>query len=472
MIGSTEAFRDILKNLREENLAIFAGSGMSVPSGFVDWKGLLKPIAEELKLDIDKESDLISLAQYHCNEYSTRSKINQLITDELNLNAAISENHKTLSRLPINTFWTTNYDKLIEKSLEDVGKIPDVKYFVNQLASTKPKRDAIVYKMHGDIDHLDQIIITKADYESYHLNMSPFINTLTGDLISKTFLFIGFSFSDPNIDYILSRVRTMYNQNQRRHYCFLKREQFGNNEDHFEFEYRKRKQDYFVNDLRRYSIETIFVEDYSEITIFLKNLEKELRRNAVYISGAGHEFGKWDKNEIEGFVHKISGTLIERNYQIVSGVGLGIGSSVISGALESIYRNYSKKIRDALILRPFPQTIQGKEYWSKYRNEMISYAGIALFLFGNKLEGGTIIDSSGMWEEFQIAKEKGLFLLPIGSTGYVSKKIHQEISNNFYNYYPDANETFKQMFIEIGDESREFSDIEELIFKLLKLIGG
>lgn len=46
------------KELEEGNLAIFAGAGFSRAAGYVDWKSLLKPIADELDLDVDKEWDL------------------------------------------------------------------------------------------------------------------------------------------------------------------------------------------------------------------------------------------------------------------------------------------------------------------------------------------------------------------------------------------------------------------------------
>ena len=54
--------QDLTKELREENLAIFAGAGLSVPSGFVNWSELLKPIAEELELDIERESDRLDFS--------------------------------------------------------------------------------------------------------------------------------------------------------------------------------------------------------------------------------------------------------------------------------------------------------------------------------------------------------------------------------------------------------------------------
>jgi hypothetical protein len=54
-------------------------------------------------------------------------------------------NHRILARLPIGTYWTTNYDKLIEKALEEGKKVPDVKYALKQLSVTRPDRDVVVY---------------------------------------------------------------------------------------------------------------------------------------------------------------------------------------------------------------------------------------------------------------------------------------------------------------------------------------
>lgn len=405
-IGKKAAFNDILKNVREGNLAIFAGAGMSINSGYVDWANLLKPIADELELDIEKEKDLVTLAQYHFNEYS-RNKINQVLIEEFTSKGSISENHKVLSRLPIGTFWTTNYDKLIEIALNAEGKIPDIKYTINQLATTKPKRDAVVYKMHGDAEHPDKAILTKDDYESYHINMQPFLTTLAGDLVSKTFLFIGFSFSDPNLDYILSRVRTTYNQHQRRHYCFLRKAKQQKGEELVDFEYREKKQDYFIKDLKRFSIETILVDAYEEITEFLSDLEKVIKRDCIFISGAAHDYGSWGIMKSERFIHNLSKGVISNRFRIVSGFGLGVGSAVISGALEEIYKDLQSKSKDDLILRPFPQTDSGKKIWTKYRHDMIAYSGVAIFLFGNKKVDDGIVESTGMREEFEIAKEKG-----------------------------------------------------------------
>ena len=46
---------------------------------------------------------------------------------------------------------------------------------------------------------------------------------LQGDpYVSKTFLFIGFSFNDPNLSYILSRIRLLLGETGAIIYCLLR----------------------------------------------------------------------------------------------------------------------------------------------------------------------------------------------------------------------------------------------------------
>src|SRR5690606_35605914 len=99
-----------------------------------------------------------------------------------------------------------NYDTLIEDALRRAFRVSDIKSHVDQLTHSRPKRDAIVYKMHGDVQMPQSAIIYKEQYEKYYFTHAAFITALSGDLVSKTFLFIGFSFTDPNLDYVLSRL--------------------------------------------------------------------------------------------------------------------------------------------------------------------------------------------------------------------------------------------------------------------------
>ncbi len=444
-----EAFiKNFVKDLREHNVAIFAGAGMSKGAGYVDWPTLLADIAHELGLSVDKEHDLISLAQYHVNQAGNRSGIKRAILEEFSHQAQQSETHRILARLPIQTYWTTNYDSLIEDSLRSALKVADVKSDTSQLSNTRPKRDAIVYKMHGDVTKPDEAIITKEQYETYYKSHEAFITALSGDLISKTFLFIGFSFTDPNLDYVFSRLRNQ--SGDRQHYCFMRKEVRSPYDDDESFKYRQRKQELRIADLRRYKIAVLLVDDYSDISKILMEIENRYKKRTVFISGSAEEYGEWARADAQKLIHKLSKEIVKSGSTIVNGFGWGVGSAVINGALEAVYENYEKCSEEQLIMRPFPQFETGEktlpELWNEYREKMISLAGVAIFIFGNKLGAdGVVTTADGVFKEFDIAARQGLVPIPIGSTGYVAKEIFEKIKNNPKDFYGGMEWVFQRI---------------------------
>jgi len=75
-VDKKELFNEYTRALREDSAALFVGAGLSVAAGYVDWKTLLKEIAEDLGLDVSRESDLIAVAQFHVNHRQGRDRIN------------------------------------------------------------------------------------------------------------------------------------------------------------------------------------------------------------------------------------------------------------------------------------------------------------------------------------------------------------------------------------------------------------
>lgn len=283
-INKNVFIKNYLSALNNGDAAIFAGAGLSAPSGCVNWKQLLREIAEELELDIEKESDLVAIAQYYYNKNGcNRTKLNDIIKDAFQTGKQPNVNHNILAKLPIFTYWTTNYDKLIEKALENNGKICDIKTCCANLTTTLKGRNVVVYKMHGDVDHPEDAVLIRDDYESYNQEKAPFINTLSGDLMTKTFLFIGFSFTDPNFYYICAHLRARLKGNMREHYCFLKDVSKTDYKDEDEFKYEKRKLSYFIDDLKRFNIKTVLIQEYSEITEILQSIKRVYNGRTVYL---------------------------------------------------------------------------------------------------------------------------------------------------------------------------------------------
>ncbi len=466
---------EYVKELRAGTAAVFAGAGLSAPANFVDWVGLLSPLAAALGLDASREHEnLVALAQYHVNENGmNRAGLHKRLLEEFPSHIDPTENHRLLARLPIPVFWTTNYDKLIERSLDEAGKIADTKHRVDQLAFTKPRRDATVFKMHGDVEHPAEAVLTKDDYERYPTERGAFVNALTGDLVSKTFLFLGFSFKDPNLDYVLARIRTTFKVNARQHYCVFRRVSEKDGQSKAEFEYAQIKQRLAIEDLKRFNIKTLLVDEYGHITELLRRIDRSFRRKTLFISGSAAEFREWSKDDVSAFLNDLGKILIQRGYRLVSGFGWGLSNELLSGAIEQIYGQRIGHIQDHLVVRPFPRFIPDEKkraaLWHEFRRDLIAQSGVALFLFGNKrLEDGTIVASDGVEKEYQIAKELDLVTLPIGATGYVAEKLWAKEQKNVE---AGNNEAFKKAFAQLGQPAAKPQELLSRITDALDALG-
>lgn len=108
---------------------------------------------------------------------------------------------------------------------------------------------------------------------------------------------------------------------------------------------------------------------------------------------------------------------------------------------------------DRIVLRPFPVAItdaaERKRRWKAYRQDMLAQAGVAVFLFGNKRDAsGNIVAADGMEEEFALASQKRLALVPVGCTGHMASELHTRVLGNFAGHYP-AN-GFKRHFQDLA----------------------
>lgn len=449
-----DTFIDIyVQALHDQNAAVFAGAGLSIPAGAVDWKGLMRDIAKDIRLDIDKEDDLITIAQFHVNERRGRHRINQALINEFSNRGCLTDNHSILASLPIRTFWTTNYDTLIEQALKAAHKNPDIKISVENLATTVQRRDAIVYKMHGDVSQPDKAVVTKDDYESYNETRQLFSTALQGDLVSKTFLFIGFSFNDPNLAYILSRIRVLLGANRREHYCLLRKVQRKDFKAQRDFEYARAKQELQVNDLRRYGIIGLLVDNYDDYTGILRRISQKYKMARIFISGSASTYAPWRDNNAQQLIQELSQQLVKEGFGVVSGFGLGVGAHVVNGVLDQLDKEGTRQLDDRIVLRPFPYGItdpkERKKKWTAYRGDMLSHAGIAIFLFGNKSTASGVTLADGMEEEFEIAVKNGLAVVPIGCTGSMAESLHKRVLGNFPAYYP-SHRGFKRLLKDLG----------------------
>lgn len=469
--------RKFAKQIADENVAIFAGAGLSAGVGFVNWAELLAPFAQEMQLDAKKEKDhLVRLAQYSKNHKNgNRHHLNAALITAFPVMKAPSENHKILSRLPIGTYWTTNYDKLIETALRQANKLTDVKHQDNDLPNSTPRRDAVVYKMHGDVESPGNAVLTRDDYESYAKEHSGFLNALSGDLTGKTFLFVGFSFADPNLEQVLSQVRQRYQDSQREHFALLcrpRRAEFDTDED---FNYAQVSQLHYIKDLGRCNVTVLQIDEYKEVTETLQAIEHFYRRRSVFVGGSAEDFSPWSESDTNDFFYSLGAMLVSQGFRIVSGFGLGVGNALISGAIDKAYENGTHHLDDFLDVRPFPRgiadAVRRAQVWDTYRRDLLSLPGIAIFLFGNKKVDGKISLADGLKKEFDISREQNVLSLPIGGTGSMAKLLGAEAIADFDTHFKGQDALIKDALIELQRPREKLNDYLPEILTIIKALA-
>jgi hypothetical protein len=66
-----------------------------------------------------------------------------------------------------------------------------------------------VVKLHGDVGHPQEIVLTRSDYEAFFERRPAMALWLEGTLLTQTFFFVGYGLRDPNYRQVYSRISRM-----------------------------------------------------------------------------------------------------------------------------------------------------------------------------------------------------------------------------------------------------------------------
>ncbi len=391
-----------------------------------------------------------------------------------------------MARLPIDTVWTTNYDQLLEQAFKEANKRIDVKHEVPQLATRKPYTDVTIFKMHGDVDHAHDAILTKDDYECYEREREAFTIQLLADLLSKRFLFLGFSFTDPNIDYTFNRLRRLLNPYRKgkklgkEHYCILRQPhaddykhlKMSAEEQARQFKLDSARFDHRVADMTRFGIQAVVIDKYEEITELLAVLQRSVSSRSVMISGAAHEYSPLGRDRIETLCEELGRRLIEEGYDIVSGVGKGIGAAIMVGAYKALARPDASRLGQRLKLFPFPywhpDDAAREAYGKANRAEMAAQAGVSIFIVGSKLIDGKVVESPGVFAEFKEAQINKHFVIPVGATGHAALTIWKQVAADPKAFYGTID--VKKELEALGNSGASNEELIASVLEILKKI--
>lgn len=398
--------------------SLFLGAGVPASAGYPKWKDLLSPCAKRLRIDQSNLS-LYLLAQYFANEYGY-NELKKTINDNINILNDESPLLSSLTDLHFKTVWTTNYDKTLESNFSKRKILTNRIFKDKNLPNVDLHNRITIYKLNGDIDDLENIIITEDDIENYKMNHELLLTFFKRELVVNTFLFIGYSFTDRIVLSCLSQIKRCLGESSNYHIALLP------NENTKSFEHS-------IKDLEcRYHIKVLTFEHFEELPDILNELGNQVKKKNVFFSGV---FERLEKNE-DVFAKSLCKSLIEKllhhNYKIVTGYGRNFGNYLSGAAIQYLF-HHNMEIEKFLCMRPFLATMTDQEKQS-HRELLIQNCCVSIFMFGQSPVNGEYVNSTGMLKEYEIAKSLNKYIIPIGCTGYTAKQIWEDMKANISMY--------------------------------------
>ena len=98
---------------------------------------------------------------------------------------------------------------------------------------------------------------------------------------------------------------------------------------------------------------------------------------------------------------------------------------------------------------------------------MINECNITVFAYGKSPSlKNSVINSQGVIEEYQIAKNQNKYMIPLGMTGFSSKIIFDDIKNNIVNF------PYLERYINVLENERNIQVICKVILSIIEEINS
>ncbi|WP_395761300.1 SIR2 family protein [Bacillus sp. 3G2] len=276
----------ILEAIEKKQLIVFIGAGVSANSGLPSWGELVHKFAKKLGINRSLNSeDYLRIPQYFYNERGNLEYY-QLIEDVFSEKYIPNMLHDQILSLNPKHIITTNYDDLIEQSLEKHYLFYDKVVEDKDLPYASNNR--LYIKMHGDIQKKN-IVLKEDDYLNYSRNFRLVENYIESIFINHTVLFIGYSVQDYDLKLIIKRLQSTIGNDFRTAYLLNASPKINN----FEKSYFK-----------KFGINIIDISCIPSIYNMKGNLENPFGNNISNLIDYINNYNVEDRNSLNYFVEK------------------------------------------------------------------------------------------------------------------------------------------------------------------------
>lgn len=212
----------LLSDIFEGRCLPFVGAGFSknadLPPGLVmpDWNQLAAGLLHHLPTAGSETPQ--EVAQRYETHFG-RVQLIEAVRRALHTDSARpGRAHRAFAKLPFDTVYTTNFDLLLEDAYQQEKRPFRSLVGEHQLPFHAGRTASSVVKMHGDLRHEENIVVTKQDYDEFMARYPVVATHLSAMLITRTPLYVGYSLSDPDFLHIQDVVRSRLGQFERMSY--------------------------------------------------------------------------------------------------------------------------------------------------------------------------------------------------------------------------------------------------------------
>jgi tetratricopeptide (TPR) repeat protein len=208
---------ELARHIARRDWVLFAGGGISRPSGLPLWRDLVNLMKQRLGPEADSPDPLEVASLFEAN--LGRNALVSFLRESL-ATLGLSSNvlHNRLLDLRPHVIVTTNFDDLLERAL-DQRRLPHALVITDQDLALVGS-DTLVIKPHGDLKSHDSLVFTRRDYARYP-RQAEVNNKLRTLIAQHAFFFVGYSLNDHDLERQFEKLLDAQGELARHHYLVV-----------------------------------------------------------------------------------------------------------------------------------------------------------------------------------------------------------------------------------------------------------
>lgn len=192
---------------------VFVGSGVSASAGMPGWNVLIRRLARHAQIPCSEAlpyQEKLRIAEQYRDSWAQRNlpDVPTVVHEVFGRAPVPVLTHYLLAQLESRFLFTTNYDRLLEETLQAIKRTWWRVAHAHDVPATSRAGVTQVIKLHGDAaapreradnDVYRDVVLSERDYDEFVTNRAAFDLLLSGLMLNHTFLFVGYSLSDENV---------------------------------------------------------------------------------------------------------------------------------------------------------------------------------------------------------------------------------------------------------------------------------